>query len=66
MLTELIKAMTPYLAANLLTVALIYGYASHHRLEREGRAESIDGALRIAVTLVVLFLLSVGMISWLE
>lgn len=66
MLTELIKAMTPYLAANLLTVLFVGCLVWHGKLEKTGDENGLKGAMLIGATLLVLFLLSGGMISWLE
>jgi uncharacterized membrane protein (UPF0136 family) len=64
MLTEFIKAMAPILAANLLTVLFVGCLVWHGKLEHEDKDRGLKGAMLIAATLVVLFLLLGGMHSW--
>ena len=62
--SEFFKAMAPYLTANLLTVVLVYGYASYARLEREGAERGFEGLLRIVLTLMVLSFCLFGLFEW--
>ena len=63
---EFFKAMAPYLAANLLTVLIVYAYASYARLEREGTEQGIEGSIRLGATIMVLCFAGFGLYQWIK
>ena len=58
---EFFKLLAPVLAANLLTVMLIYSFVSYDRLEKEGRHESWAGFSRLMTILMCIAFLLYGM-----
>ena len=58
---EFFKSLAPVLAANLLTVALVYSFVSYDRMQQSGKHESGGGFMHVGYVILCLVFLLYGM-----